>query len=272
MDKKIVAENYENIREFLDVLQSRKNTKKAGDSTKRSDPDFFGFSFEESLERVYTGIEKTVERMKKIEINGDSLPVNPRPRKRRDYVGYAPNVPAYLEGRPKTMYRMVRTPQKVKTLNLIYNACVNCDIEGNTLNKAGTTFFALAYNLEKMGYRVKITVIPFCAGNDGETAVCTISLKDYKDSFDIQKLSFPLASVSMFRRLGFAWIERVPLETLWGSSKGTSYTNKEKQKEVLKASGYNLKDAVLINVNDCRSVNYDVNALVNEVLKERQGN
>lgn len=268
----MVAEHYPNIRDFLDVLQSRQNTKKAGDSTGNDDTDFYGYSYEESLERVYKGVEKTIERMKRVKIDGNNLPVNPRPRKRNDYIGYAPNIPAYLEGRPKTMHRMVRVPQKVKTVNLVYNACVNCDVEGETLNKAGTTVFALAYNLERMGYRVKITIIPFCANEGDEKAVVTIGLKDYKDSFDIQKLSFPLASVSMFRRLGFTWIERAPIKTRWGSAKGHSYTNKERQKAVLQESGYNLKDAVFLNVNDCRRANFDVNTLVNSVLEERQGN
>lgn len=270
----MVVEHYPNIRAFLDVLNSRKITGKAGDCSGNNDLDFFGFTMKDTLDKVYTGIDPIIQTMKKVKISGENLPVNPRPRKRRDYTGFSPNIPAAIAGEPKTMYRMVRTPQKVKTVNLVFNPCVNAGTSGETITKAGTSVFSLAYGLEKMGYRVKITVILFCARNPykgDEKAVVTVGLKDYKDSFDIQKLSLPLAHVASFRRLGFDWIEKAPIKTEWGKSKGRTYTDKEEQKKVIIESGYNLNDAVFINVNDCESVNFDVNTLIDTVLKEREG-
>lgn len=270
----ITAEHYSNVKVFLDALKSRSITGKCGEGVEtENDPDFTEYNYKESLKLVYSGIDTIVLEMKEAVKGGDFIPVTPRPRKCRDYSGFSPNVPAAIAGEPKSMYRMARLPQKVKTINLIYNVSVRGSVHKNKINKSGKTFFNLAYNLEKQGFRVKITLVLVTARSllTDEQAVLTVALKDYKDSFDIQKLSFPLCSVAMYRVLGFSWREKAPLKTNWGYGKGSSLMDKEKEKALLKESGFNLNDAVYMNINDIETSGFNVDNLVKNVLKEREG-
>lgn len=267
----MVVNHFRNVVEMTTFLNSTPNNGIVEDTTK-NEREFYGYSYKESLERVYSGIPVVTEKLKAVAMESNLIFTQNKNRKTRDYIGYAPNVPAYIMGQPKTMYKRTRVKQPVKTLNLVYNPCVYAGEKAETINKAGETFFKLAYSLESMGYRVKITIIPYIGIGNKEKAVCTVCVKNYQDMFDIQKLSFPLASVSMFRRLGFAWLEKAPLqgkESDW-SGHGKPENDKTKQKDMVKESGYNINDAIFINLQDCRKANFDVKTLLDIVLKERE--
>ena len=54
----------------------------------------------------------------------------------------------------------------------------------------------------------------------GELAIGTVQIKNYGERYSFQKVSFPLVHPSMFRRIGFKWLETVPGITDSGFSFG----------------------------------------------------
>ena len=55
---------------------------------------------------------------------------------------------------------------------------------------------------------MNLDVIAMCTNSGSEWQIASVNVKDYKEQLDIKKLCFPLAHPSMFRRFGFAWLER----------------------------------------------------------------
>jgi hypothetical protein len=174
------------------------------------------------------------------------------------YNGHSPNVPAAIIGLPKSMRKVTKTPSKVKTVTLFYNSSANCNVSAETLENSGKAVLQLTYWLELNGYRVKFVVTPYLADECGEKAVCNILLKDFRQPLDVLKLSFSITSVSMFRRLGFRWLETVPgLEESWAYGYGRQVRNKSEALKLLQKTGQNTDNAYFIMIEDCVNVDFD---------------
>jgi hypothetical protein len=166
-------------------------------------------TYEECMQVLRNGYKEPLDNMKKAVLKVGNMDNYVRPKAQNDFVGFVPNVPNTLMGLPMTMINRQKNPQKAKTIHLTYSFCVSSNVKTNDMIKAGTTFIGLVNSLEKQGYRVKIDMLA-CFTSDKNSMVYTVNLKEYSQTLNLLKLSFPLVHPSMLRRISFKWLETVP--------------------------------------------------------------
>lgn len=260
--EKFFFDNFNDVFEFRAALTSRPNNGKGDDASRNNDNDFAGMSLTDAYETLTNGIPDVVTRLKR-EVTRFQAKTASNLNQRRPinyYNGHSPNVPAAIIGLPKSMRKVTKTPSKVKTITLFYDVNVPWTVKSADLEKAGFSVFQLVYWLEKCGYRVRLTVCPCCTqsnGNHEVKVVCSVLLKDFRQPLDMLKLSFPLTSVSMWRRLGFRWIETVPNLTGNWSAYGNKIEGREPRMELLRKAGQNVDKGYYIQYDDCSAVNFD---------------
>ena len=270
----LVYEYFDDVRKFMGEINRRENNnimKDANSSQKTDSKDWNGTeTYKEAKELFISGLPDVCERMKKItaktNITFQQNDYGARIKKRNYYYGYAPNVPNAILGLPKSMKQNVRVPQKVKTVELFYNASMNAGTSGKELSQAGECVLTLVNVLEKNGVRVKLNQLLFTAKSNDDNAVCSILLKEWKQPLDLLKLSFPLTNPAMFRRFGFKWIETVKGLTSknWEFGYGKSM-KKDELINCLTALGISTKNSYVIMVQDCLDAKFDVDVLINNL-------
>ena len=260
MGKKLVCDNFADAFAFRAAITSRPNNHSGEDKSKTADFDFAGMPYEAAYKALTDSIPEAADKLKR-ELTRFKAAKSGTLTQRRPinyYNGHSPNVPAAIIGLPKSMRKVIKSPTKTKTITLFYNSSANCNITAETLEKCGAAVLQLVYWLEMNGYRVKLLLNPYLAEHTRETACCNILLKDFRQPLDILKLSFSLTSVSMFRRLGFRWIETAPgAKDNWRSGYGHQIMNKREALETIGKSGQDTRNAYFIMVSDCTSADFD---------------
>ena len=261
MGNKVYFERYQNIYRFMDTIQSRPNNDKFGRDSSESG-DWYGTkTWDEAMEQFSNGIPETAEKLKKsldaFKANSNICATKSRPI--NYYYGHTPNIPAAIIGLPKSMRKVERTPQKVKAISLVFNQNESCEVGADTLRKAGECVLQMVYALELRGYRVTLDILAFASQNEGRAFILAINVKDWKQHLDILKLSFPVTSPAMFRRMGFRWAETMPgVEggRVWGY--GTPIVrDSDKGRKRLESAGYDLKTTYMVTIDDCKKSDFD---------------
>lgn len=257
----VYYDNFSDIFQFQKAIESRPDNGKCKQSAKTGRESFAGMPYDEALKCVTSGLPEVADKLKrdltrfKAEYTGN---MNQR-RPINYYNGHSPNVPAAIIGLPKSMRKVVKTPSKVKTIRIFYQISVNCDVDKDDIDKAGSAVLQLVYWLELQGYRVELVLVVYCATEERRNkAICTITLKEFKQPLDILKLSFSVGSVAMYRRLGFRWLETVPgLQGEWAWGYGRQELNKDKALAMLKEANKPIDNGYFINFYDCEKVHFD---------------
>ena len=87
-----------------------------------------------------------------------------------------------------------------------------------------------------------------------------MDVKSYAEHLDLQKLTFPVAHPSMFRRFGFKWLETVP--TLTESRFSMGYGRSVGCDDSSLMDAMKLNDETMIDIPMIRYANYDVDKLL----------
>ena len=144
---------------------------------------------------------------------------------------------------------------------------MSCGVSAETLEKAGKAVLNVVYALEKQGYRVQLKLFPKFAERDGFFSACSVVLKQYGQPLNIQKLSFPLTSVSMFRRLGFRWLETVPdLKGSWYGY-GCSVQRIDEIKKRLKECKAYDENSIVLNPDYIEDFGFNAELIIDEFMK-----
>lgn len=125
----------------------------------------------------------------------------------RSFVGYAPHVPSYISGQPKTMLRkkVVRTVN-AKVLNVMYSPVAAGSVEADDLLDASIKVMNFISSLEKQGYKVNLyTMITSRSGD--ETVAQIVKIKSSDDYTDLAKIVYPMVNPSFLRRHFFKFME-----------------------------------------------------------------
>ena len=214
MAYKIIKEHFDSVHQMLFVIESRNNNSVMSDkdaSSTGSKSFTMTSSYKEAHELFENGYTDVLEKIKTgVAANLNKMQVENRRRVRTGVVGYVPHVPNAILGLPNAMILTDTQPQKVKTVSIVVGVTENCETDAKEFVKSGIAALSVVNTLELCGYRVALKVAFWCAESGNERAWGTISLKDYREHMDIQKLCFPLAHPSMFRRFGFKWLETCP--------------------------------------------------------------
>lgn len=211
---KIIKEHFSSIHQMLNVIESRSNNSvmRNDRSSETGTAAFTGTnSYAQAKWLFENGYTKILDQIKTGVGNNLKKTQNVNRRTiRTGVIGYAPHVPNAILGLPNSMILTEQQPQKIKTVSIVVGITENCGTDANEFIKSGIAALSVVNTLELRGYRVALKVAFWCAKAGEERAFGTIKLKDYREHLDIQKLCFPLAHPSMFRRFGFKWLETSP--------------------------------------------------------------
>lgn len=125
----------------------------------------------------------------------------------RSFVGYAPHVPSYIAGQPKTMLRkkMIRTTN-AKVLNVMYSPVAHSGIDADELLNASLAIMNFISNLEKQGYKVNLYTI-ITTRKRHQTVSQIVKIKSSDDYTDLAKIVYPMVNPSFLRRHFFRFME-----------------------------------------------------------------
>lgn len=261
MANAVYYETFPDIYRFMDTINRRANNDKFGTSSQKKSTDGWSGSvtYAEAVDMFSHGLPDVCEKMQ-CELKTFAARANIVTNKRtpqRYYYGYAPNIPAAIIGLPKSMYRIHKTPQKTKTIGILFDSSQNCSTDAETLRNAGEAVLKLVYMLERAGYRVQLDIIPFCTEDSNREFIAVVNLKQYSQHMDILKLSFPVTSPAMFRRFGFKWAEGIPGIRGDKAFCYGSHIDKNALIATLGSRGYDTKSAYCIGVDDCTSADFN---------------
>ena len=123
------------------------------------------------------------------------------------YVGYVPDVKAYLEGNPLSMLNKQKSQKK--QINIYYNSAYDWRDNSNQIFNRGAITLSLVEILEQLGFSVSLNF--FVLLDEGKQVHYSVfKLKNINERINIQKLFFPMCHPSWFRRLYFKLMETTP--------------------------------------------------------------
>ena len=135
-----------------------------------------------------------------------------------DYVGFAPDVKAYLEGSPLSMVNapVVQKPH----VDLFMNTSIDGFVDEADVYRRGAAVLALSEVVEACGTMVDLHLFEM-SFIDKDVMLAEFAVKARDERVNLAKLHFPLCHPSWIRRLNFRLIETMPNVTqAWAGSYG----------------------------------------------------
>lgn len=220
------TQKFNTMMEFYNFIVTAPNNttfRNENDSETNSE-DFTGTrDFKQAADLFLNGWDSGISAIKGCG-NDFSAPAN-KAIVRNYYVGGSPNVARAMQGLPDSMRQVYRVPQKQKVLTLFIDMCVSARIKRKRYMECGCYLYQAVREIERQGTRVQI-ITGFADRIDGkpELIICPeIVLKRASENVDAGRLSFALAHMGMFRRLGFKYIETCPAPNL-NNEKAVNYS------------------------------------------------
>ena len=204
---------FDSLEDYLAYLQKAETHEAFLRGSQASEAGSEEFTLTENLDDAielcrfgwHDGFNDLVALVEKVKRNLD-IKIDPN-RTLHDYVGFAPDVKAYLEGSPLTM---INKPVVRKPLVTIY---LNTSYAGNEPRERiyvrGAIVLAAAEALELMGFMVDLRVFEM-SFVDKDIHFSEYKLKMPDERVNLQKLYFPLCHPAWVRRLNFRLIETSP--------------------------------------------------------------
>lgn len=234
---KVIKENFNSIQEMLNILNKRENNTVMRDefsSQRKDSPGWYGTeSYEEAEELITNGYIEILDEIKagiKFDASENSkiIPEN-------NVFGYIPNVPNAMMNLPKSMIYVKRIPRKINTVDLVYCPVGAAFTTAQEFIDNGIKVLNVINSLEKNNIRVSLKVALKCSECGNEMTLATVTLKDFKEKLNLQKICFPIAHPSMLRRFGFKWLETTPglTDYRWTNGYGRSTTKYPEMKEII---------------------------------------
>lgn len=215
---KLYKEEFKNLNHLLNELNSRPNcdAMRGENSSSSGSESFTGTrNWEEAITLLRNGyteiLPKIREGMKKNAKVYNEYMALPKSIPQNLPIGYVPNVLNSIMNLPNSMISIERKPQKRKTMSILYSIGGAACEDQEFFIKAGITLLTAINIVETKGVQTKLTLCFMPAREcDDEAIFPTVVLKNYGQKYDLQKLCFPLANASMFRRIGFKYLETCP--------------------------------------------------------------
>ncbi len=245
MAHKIFKETFESLNDMIRIIESRPNNDamKFDNSSYTGDKEFtMTSSYDEAKYLLRYGYKDVLEKMK-VGVNNTLKKTNVEQRRRitTNVMGYAPHVPNAILGLPNSMILTERKPQKTKAVSIVVGITENAGCSAETIVNSGVAALSVVNALELNGCRVNLKVAFKVSRMNNERAYAMVKIKDYREHLDLQKICFPMAHPSMFRRFGFKWLETVPglTNSGWSYGYGQSFHDYEEiKKEMLEDNEY----------------------------------
>lgn len=205
---------FDSISEFIDYLDNTStNTKIWGNGQLESNADNYDFYKTHSLQEAKYfckfGYHENFEKLTELKIILEKyIKLSTNKNKQRNYyVGYVPDVKAYLEGNPLSMLN--KEMPKRKHIDIYYNSAILGNVSTNKIFNRGAITLCLVEILENMGFSVGVNVFTM-SEYDNQVHYAKFNLKRNGERLNVQKMFFPLCNPSFLRRLVFRLREETP--------------------------------------------------------------
>lgn len=224
-DYDIMEYDFDSIAEFLDYIENAPiNSGVWGYRNLSSETGDYDFCKTRSLEEAkelckygyHDNFEKLVELKNTLE---KYIKLSRKKSKQYNfYVGYAPDVKAYLEGNPLSMLN--RQYPKRQHIDIYFNAANLAMASSSEIFNRGAITLSIVEILENMGFSVGLNVFTM-SSEYNQIHYVKLNLKKSGERLNIQKLFFPFSHPSFFRRLVFRLMEQTPdITSAWTSGYG----------------------------------------------------
>lgn len=246
---KVYFEQFNNYQEFLNVIEEREktNTHSLTNTLKfrASDSEFAQVkNYEEARDLLINGWDAEIEYLKE-QVNEASKDLDERKvlKQINDVVGFMPIVPNAILGLPNSMINMKKDNRKIRIIKFLIDTTVSANVSSREAMKYYSQVLARIALLERKGYRCRIEVMNMfsreCVSSGKVKAGCSVLIKSENQPFDLKRMAYPIAHVSMLRVFGFGWENTLPIdyEKYHCSALGTPmyHWGKEKRNNVLNA-------------------------------------
>lgn len=195
-------------------------------SSENAPISFAGEGLEQAIDYCLGGYEERFDQF--LELGRQLEAVNKRYHTQRrtetSFVGQRPNVPAYIAGAPKTMYRTSRAVEK-KQINVYMNVTYTSGTTQDQIRNRGIIALNVIRLLEQNNYIVNFRLFECCGVRD-EVFLCEVALKRPGESLDARKCYYPMCGRSFVRRILARLKESMPFRGNWGLSYGEVLSEK----------------------------------------------
>lgn len=181
-------------------------------------------------------------------------------------IGFVPNIPNYLSGRPDNMFAVkAQTYKSCKVLNVCVNASTCCKTDSNDILSFNQKLLNVVYTLEKRGYRLNLYVgdIAYYDKSDNMGA-CFVKVKDSGKLLNVTNVAYPLSNPSFARRHLFRWLETN------GETFARNYgvvASDKKNKDVIRRLFPNVKNISLLSTENM--LYYSESEIMNVILNDK---
>lgn len=226
----VVYEEFNDIEELLETLASRPNNEimKNEHSSEKEQASFSKTSsYKEATDLLRNGYTEILEDVKSAVRRNNKFIYQYQDRQRKVKnmpIGFIPNVPNALQNKPDSMINILQKPKKRKTINIIYAMSGSCGESADVFVKAGAALVSALNLIEISGIQTRLSVSfmasessqgffsfgPATKEEDKQLIFPVLRVKNYGERFNLTKICFPMAHPSMFRRIGFKYLETCP--------------------------------------------------------------
>lgn len=264
----ILREDFSSFTQLLKTLDERPNNHfmRNEDSSHSNGKDFTGTdSYDEAVDLLVHGYTDKLGDIKRGLLNSKRLTSKmyakiPHPIPANHVAGFVPNIPNALKGLPESMITLNRLPQKRKTLSVLYNMDGSCGVPAQVFVDAGVALVSAINLIETSGIQVNLRVAFCSSSKNDEVTFPTLLVKSFGERFNLQKICFPLIHPSMFRRLGFKYLETSPFSKenyCWGYGRPTEL---ETLRELIQE-----KDTYILDTYWIRDHDNSIEEIINEL-------
>ena len=223
----VMEYDFNSITEFIDYLDNTPiNMDVWGSKYLKSEDNNYDFrqthSLQEAKDLCKFGLHEDFDKLIELKFTLETYikMSNKKMQQYNFYVGYAPDVKAYLEGNPLSMFN--REYPKRKHIDIYYNSAVLANVSTDKIFNRGAITLCLTEILENMGFSVGLNIFTMSECNN-QIHYAKFNLKRTGERLNVQKLFFPLCHPSFLRRLVFRLREETPDITFdWTSGYGAT--------------------------------------------------
>lgn len=226
----IMEYNFDSITEFLEFLENTPINTAIWDindlSSEKGDFEFCQTaSLQEAKDLCKYGYHKDFDKLIELKLKLEKYikMTNNTTKQYNYYVGYTPDIKAYLEGNPLSMFNKMN-PQK-KHIDIYYNSAVLSTTSTNQIFNRGAITLSIVEILESLGFSVSLNIFTM-SQKEKQIHYANFNLKQNNERLNIQKLYFPLCHPSFLRRLVFRLREQTPdIKQSWTNCYGVTCDN-----------------------------------------------
>ena len=208
--EKDFLEKFESISEFQRAINTREVHEFYKDilSSENATKTFTGTESYEEAENLLLHGDKSIA-AKLVECNGKRMNEAKKNTIYNSPVGFVPNIPNYLSGRPDNMFAVkTQTYKSCKVLNVCVNSAVSFDVTTKDIIAFNQKLLNVVYTLEKRGYRLNLYVGVVAEFSKSKNiGACFIKVKDSGKLLNVTNVAYPLCNASFLRRHFFKWVE-----------------------------------------------------------------